>query len=100
LLGEVEKLVLRGVEMRIEPLLKANEYVKKMVRLLSINLKMGEKEREILRKDISEIMKLVREVDRFVLNLSKEEIYMVGKILGRIETLYALIAKGVIESKR
>ncbi len=86
--------------MKIEPLLKANECLKEITKLVNLDLEIGKKEREILRKEISELMKMVRKIDKYVLCLSKEEIYITGKIMGRLEALYALIAKKIVESEK
>jgi hypothetical protein len=76
-----------------EELLQINEKVKYLAELLKpivMRAIPGEK-KAALRESIEEGIKLLRENERVFLSFSPADIYMIGKIFGRLEAIYSLL---------
>jgi hypothetical protein len=74
-----------------------NEKVKRIAAILPIVVPVPEHIKEEIRKNIEEAMRLVKIAEKSVLwKHTSQEIYIIGKIFGRMEMIYSLIAREVM----
>jgi len=80
---------------RMKPIIFINESLKRLVKNLKIEICAKEEDKKIIKKEIKEMIRLEKECERRIKSLTKEEIYLVGKVFGRLEGVYSLIMRGV-----
>jgi hypothetical protein len=82
----------------METIFKINEKIKLVAEGLKLFFPAPPRAREELIKTIEETLILLRKNEKHMLpRLTPKEIYIVGKVFGRVEAIYSLIAKEIID---
>jgi len=83
---------------KMKSIFEINERIKEMAKRLKIFFPAPPHIKEEIKKNIETSMILIKENEKQALwCLTPKEIYIVGKVFGRLEAIYSLVAKEVMD---
>jgi hypothetical protein len=84
------------------PIQKINEIITDVAKKISDKMAVRGKDAEELEKQVFELLKMIREMEARLLTapFPKDELYQIGKVIGRLESTYAILVKAIENGRK
>jgi hypothetical protein len=84
----------------MQPIMTINELVTKTAGRVGDLIRVKGNSTEELALSIKDLIETLRENEKNTLDLPKEDLYFIGKVIGRLEATYGILMRGIANGRK